>query len=794
MEIKPIKSSLARYLFVALGATLAVASLGIIFADAHLAQVGLERQTRYRASTIARGIQFATEGLIEAQQTVLLERVVQNYATLNDVIAIELVNPKGKILASSPNDHRSQIIWQPVRQQIQPLLEISSRKGQPQQKQLRFQGESIFIQILPFNSSLFQGRSRWGLVIVVLTLKPIIQETIFNSLLTAGLSLGGIFLVLSITLALVRQRLLNPLQQIEAGIKHYSQKQSLELPFLRDDEIGFLGRTLQDKFAELERLTAELDNRVNLRTLELQQAQEFLQTILDYLPVALFVKDATPEKFGTIILWNQTCERIFGIKAEAIVGKNGYELYPQEQADFFYTKDQEAVKNQVLIDIPEESAHSPILGNIYVHTIKVPLYNLEGNPQYILCISEDITLRKQAQDALKELNLQLEYKVIERTKELRQSEARYHALMNGASDAILIADIQGNFIEVNQKAVELLGYSQEEITQMSVPQIHPPEAIQQNLATFQSILNLGSGKMLDTLVLCKDGFQIPVDITGSTIEYEGKQLIQELFRDITEQKQAKQELQNILQKERELNQLKSQFINIASHEFQNPLTVIIGSVRLIINHYDKLNEAKKNIYFDRILDASLKIKELIEEILLISRIDAGKLKIEPSPINIIDFSQGLVEDVTIGVETVNSASQLIHLDEKILRHILSNLLNNAIKYSPQGGEVKFFVQLGSQEVIFQISDRGIGIPEEDLPYIFESFHRAANVSDIPGTGLGLHIVKKYTELLQGSIEVESSINQGSTFRVKFPLPNENPRADKNRDETNCDNNPTSPYP
>ena len=785
MEYTPIKSHISRYFFFSLGATLSIASLALLFAHSYFSQKLLEQEIQQRADTISRGIEFATEGLIESQQPVLLKRVVQNYATLPGVIQIEIISPTGQILTSSPNDRRAKMLWTATRTKMESQIQKSRQKGLKLNIQIEQDGHSVFVQILPFNNSLFHEKRFFGQILIVLDIEPIHKENTLNFFWTLGLSFAGVLFVLGGTIFFLRKRILMPLQNIQSAIAQNTGNTPLVISTIYDDEIGFLAKTLQQKFNEAQTLAAELEQRVKERTKELQNAQEFLQKLLEYLPVALFVKDVSGEKFGQIILWNRSSEKIFGASAEQVLGKNAHELHPKEQANFFELKDRETVAIKKLVDVPEEPVESPGRGIIYLHTIKVPLLDRNGEPEYLLCISEDITVRKKAEldrkkaeNKLQILNEELEIRVEQRTQALRESEARYRNLLDQASDAILIADIEGNLVEANQKAIQLLGYSKAEIVQLNFAEIYPSEEISVAQAAFQEIITHGHGKILDALMIGKDEQIIPTDITGSLIEYSEKRYIQIIVRDISDRKKAELEIQNALTKERELNELKTQFISVASHEFRTPLTVILGNTEIIIQYYQKLSEENKLDKLQKILKSSLRLREMIEDVLVLSRINSNRISLKLECLDIESLCHETAEEVLSGSDNKNQIvfslvdrsglGKQFYGDDKILSHIFSNLLSNAVKYSDENSPIEFLIELSQSEIIFKISDRGIGIPQKDLVNICESFHRASNVENIPGTGLGLNIVQRYVELLGGSLEIESEVNVGSTFTVRLP--------------------------
>lgn len=232
-----------------------------------------------------------------------------------------------------------------------------------------------------------------------------------------------------------------------------------------------------------------------------------------------------------------------------------------------------------------------------------------------------------------------------------------------------------------------------------------------------------------------------------------------------------------LEQEKELNELKSRFVSIVSHEFRNPLNVILFSIDLLTHYEEQLTPEKKQTYFTRARDAVLRMHELLEKVLVIGKAEAGKLECHPAPLNVLKFCQELLEEIKAAPETqpvivftaddCTMTQPLYLLDENLLRHILSNLLSNAIKYSPLDSEVEFTLTCEADTIIFCVRDRGIGIPIEDQVRLFDSFHRAGNVHKIPGTGLGLSIVKQCVDAHRGDIDVQSEVGAGSTFTVKL---------------------------
>jgi len=246
--------------------------------------------------------------------------------------------------------------------------------------------------------------------------------------------------------------------------------------------------------------------------------------------------------------------------------------------------------------------------------------------------------------------------------------------------------------------------------------------------------------------------------------------------------ESEKKVKAALSKEQEINQLKTQFLASAAHDLRNPLTAILSSSEILRAYNEKLSPEGKIKYFDNIKNSVGNMSELLEDLLLINKAESGKLSFDPASINVVNFCQQLVADFQltavnnnevkfvclVGGEPQHICLYETYLDEKLLRQILPNLLSNAIKYSPEGGQVILELTCEPQEVTFRIIDRGIGMPPEYQEKLFGLFERAANVGDIQGTGLGLHIVKLAVEVHQGTIEVQSEENIGTTFTVTLP--------------------------
>ncbi len=224
-----------------------------------------------------------------------------------------------------------------------------------------------------------------------------------------------------------------------------------------------------------------------------------------------------------------------------------------------------------------------------------------------------------------------------------------------------------------------------------------------------------------------------------------------------------------------LNELKSRFVSMASHEFRTPLSAILTSSILIGKQNEPGNELKRERYVAQIERNVNKLIIILNDFLSLSKLEEGKVVPMPERFDLISFSKLLVKETNISLknnQTINITSTpeelFVYLDIKLLSLILNNLLSNASKYSPEASRIDFKISQKNEKLLFQITDQGIGIPKEEHKHLFSRFFRAKNVANIEGTGLGLNIVKQYTELMGGNIKFKSGINKGTTFLIEFP--------------------------
>ncbi len=407
-------------------------------------------------------------------------------------------------------------------------------------------------------------------------------------------------------------------------------------------------------------------------------------------------------------------------------------------------------------------------------------------------------------------------------------------LFHSSGEGIMFFDRDGLISTLNPRAEQMFGYSEQELRGQPVEVLIPEGARKNHIQSRQSFVTdptprqMGAGRDLEGLR--KDGSTFPLEISLSYIQHENETLIVAFITDITvrkqnelelekqreklqeytqrlerkvkertselehmnlglqsqiqerklaenalkeslkDLKQAEQEILNTLNKERQLGEMKSRFVSMASHEFRTPLTTILSSANLIARYTDNQDAREKHV--GRIKSSVQNLTVILNDFLSLEKLESGAQKVELKEFDLSNLIEEVAEEVDVLKKanqeiTVDGAAISITSDPHILKNVLINLLSNAIKYSPDDGRIELTTSNGSSNKI-TIKDYGIGIPKKDQEQLFERFHRAENATNIQGTGLGLHIVKKYVELLNGSISFESTEGQGSTFSISLP--------------------------
>ncbi len=437
-----------------------------------------------------------------------------------------------------------------------------------------------------------------------------------------------------------------------------------------------------------------------------------------------------------------------------------------------------------------------------------------NSADYVIAFVSDISYRKESENELKRLNAELEMKVAERTEslsetvkklgeqmkevqakdsELQRVNGFLSSIWNHAEAIIIATDSEGVIKLFNPTAQKQLGYMAEEVVNRhSLTLFHDHDEVAERAKLFSSQLKQDVQPGFDTIVakarqnlpselewqyLGKDGNRFPVTLTVSALR-DGDGLISGYLGiaiDISERKQAENELRLALEKERELNELKSRFVSLASHEFRTPLSTILSSTFLVSRYKKAEEQEQREKHTQRIVSSVNMLTDILNDFLSVGKIEEGKIQVRYADFdvkqhinNIVAEMQGLRKAQQL-VEYQHEGDVQLSLDPALLKHIVMNLLSNAIKFSPPGTLIQVNTRRAGQQFSLKIRDRGAGISKDDQQHLFERFFRGSNADDVQGTGLGLHIVAKYAELMNGSITCDSEPGKGTTFTVLFNL-------------------------
>ena len=515
---------------------------------------------------------------------------------------------------------------------------------------------------------------------------------------------------------------------------------------------------------------------------------------------------------GSIIKANPASERLFGYSAGKLIQQKFENRIPNKfkkkhqnnkEVHFSALKANGFEEDINLFGLKEDGSKFPL-------EISLTATTMEGKQVVIVYIT-DITTRekiekklKYTQSQLQTYSLELEGKVASRTSELTATveklvasnlsledqieetqDAKKSVIASKSLSSAIAKNFPNGFIIVFNANFEMLLIEGETVSLLGLGKKVFEEAIIDDISMFSSAQKVKLKQdILKTIAGEHLGFEIAYKnkyFSVNTIPLVDKNAFISsalfVYSNITEQKKVEQDSQNALKKEQELNELKSRFVAMASHEFRTPLSAIQTSAILIGRQNEPGKEQKREKYVAQIKRNVKQLVVILNDFLSLSKLEEGKVTANKVTFDFVVLAKTLIEEVSMTKKTGKNiiisapdAPVLLHLDPKLVRRILMNLLSNAIKYSPENTDIYIKIEECKQFISLEVQNQGIGIPEEEQDKLFERFFRAKNVQDIEGTGLGLHIIKQFVNLMNGTIDFKSKTNKGATFLVKLPIP------------------------
>lgn len=478
-------------------------------------------------------------------------------------------------------------------------------------------------------------------------------------------------------------------------------------------------------------------------------------------------------KKGEILLVNPKLEALFGYDEDELVGRNIKTLIPDQH--------KENHSGHVKGYFKKSNARSMGSGmklygkckNGELIPIEIGLnYFISNEEKYAIALITNISERLESENKIKELNETLEQKVKDRTDELKESQKRYQLISrNFPNGTINVLDKNLNYLFVEGKELFKMGVTSEVLIGSNYIARLPKETAEKVRLELSKTFN---EKAATIEIQLKDNYYkidaVPLDVKNGIIE-----TILVIEKNITEKKKVENEMQKSLDKERELNNLKSRFVSMASHEFRTPLTTILSSNTLLSKYTKEEEQDKRMKHIKRIRSSVNQLNSILNDFLSLDKIEEGVIEVKIIPFNLLTLCTDVI-DILEGVIKTNQhiildfqGAQEIKTDQNIVRVILMNLLSNASKYSNEDQNIELKVINEGGQVCFKVTDYGIGIPINEQKHLFVRFFRAKNVINIEGTGLGLNITQKFISLLGGNITFESIPNKTTTFTVQIPL-------------------------
>ena len=494
----------------------------------------------------------------------------------------------------------------------------------------------------------------------------------------------------------------------------------------------------------------------------LREHDRFLDSIIENIPDMIFVKDARTLRYVRV---NKAGEEVVGHSRDQLIGKSDHELFSRDQAEQTIAMDRKVIESGMILDTPERMVETKSRGTRIVHNRLLAIFDDDGAPKYVLCISDDITERKQTERAL------------------RENQRFLDSIIENIPDMIFVKDARTRkYVRVNKAGEELVGHSRDQLIGKTDHDLFSREQAEQSVAFDREVVE--SGTILDIperMVESKSlGTRILHNRKLSILDDDGApKYVLCISDDITERRQAERALRAAKEEAEAANRAKSEFLSRMSHELRTPMNAILGFGQLLeYNPTEPLSEVQKR-HVEYILSGGRHLLGLIDEILDLARIESGRFELSMEDVSlraVIDECLSLTRtsadeaDVELVDRCARETAVCVRADYTRTKQVLLNLLSTAVKYNRRGGTVTLRDRLnGSGRLRVEVVDTGVGIPPEKRGELFLPFTRlSAEGSGVEGTGIGLTITKQLVEQMGGRIGFESTVGAGSAFWFELP--------------------------
>ncbi len=438
--------------------------------------------------------------------------------------------------------------------------------------------------------------------------------------------------------------------------------------------------------------------------------------------------------------------------------------------------------------------------------VEISLGNYHNNrDQFVIAFISNISDRKKAEAEILQLNNDLELTVQKRTKDLNKTLVQLElsndlleeaisfqkAILDNAGAMIIATNEKGIIRFFNPEASVNTGYAESEVINKQSPIIfHDQNEIARKRRELFKEFGLVIKDDIDVMVekskrdihdeeqytyIRKNGSTFPVLLTITAIRNNEGEITgyMGVAIDISARKKAEEDLREALNKEKELSELKSRFVSMASHEFRTPLSTVLSSAYLIEKYTSAEDQAKRKKHLQRIVSSVNMLTDILNDFLSLGRIEEGKIQVRLTRFDLYELvtsqtgeMKGILKEQQ-KIQYHHQGSREVVLDPSLLKHIIINLVSNASKFSPPDMPIEIRTIVDDDRVILSVKDQGMGISKEDQKHLMERFFRGVNAGNIQGTGLGLHLVSKYAELMNGTVEFTSELEKGTEFHITF---------------------------